>query len=50
MSSWLDEVEARVNAVVDDFLPVHTILLLQVGVKATLNVLDDGFPAVRKRG
>ena len=45
MSCWLNEVETRVDAVVGDFLPIHSILLLEIRVKARLNVLHYRFPA-----
>lgn len=46
MACGLDEVEAGVNAVVDDLGPVDTVLLLEVAIEAGLDVLYDGFPAV----
>ena len=42
----LDEVQTGVNTVVNDFLPVDAVLLLEVRVKPGLNVLDNRFPAV----
>ena len=41
----LDEVETGVNTVVNNFLPVDTVLLLEVRVETRLNVLHDGLPA-----
>jgi hypothetical protein len=41
----LDKVDTRVDTVIDQLVPVHSVLLLQVGVKAGLNVIDNGFPA-----
>lgn len=48
MSSRLDEVEACMDAVVHDLAPVDTVFLLQVGVEARLDVLNDRFPAARE--
>lgn len=48
MAGWLNEVKTGMNTVVNNFLPVYAVLLLQVGVEAALNVLNNGFPAVRK--
>lgn len=45
MTRGLDEVEACVHAVVDNFLPVYTVLLFQVRVEPGFNVLDNRFPA-----
>ena len=42
----LDEVQTGVNAVVNDFLPVDAVLLLEIRVETRLNVLHDGLPAV----
>ncbi len=45
MTSRLDEVQAGVDTVVHDFLPVDPVLLLKVRVETRLNVLHDGLPA-----
>ena len=45
MTSRLNEVEASVNAVVNDLDSVDTVFLLEIRIEARLNVLDDGFPA-----
>ena len=42
----LNEVQAGVDAVVNDLLPVDPVLLLEIGVETRLNVLHDGLPAV----
>jgi hypothetical protein len=47
VTSRLDEVEASVDAVINYLLPVHTIFLLQVGIKTRLDVFHDRLPAVR---
>lgn len=44
MTGGLDEVEAGVDAIVYDLLTVNTVLLLQVGVKTRLDVVQDGPP------
>lgn len=41
----LDKVDTRVDTVIDQLVPVHSVLLLEVGVESGLNVVDDGFPA-----
>ena len=45
MTGGLNEVETGVNAVVNDFLPVDPVLLLEIRVETRLNVLYDGLPA-----
>ena len=45
MPSRLDEIEAGVDAVVNDLLPVDTILLLKVRIETRLDILHNGFPA-----
>jgi hypothetical protein len=45
MTCWLDEVDAGVYAVIDQLQPVDPILLLQVGVEAGLDIVDDWLPA-----
>ena len=44
MTSGLNEVEAGVDTVVHNFLPVDAVLLLQVGVKTGLDVIQDRPP------
>ena len=46
MACGLDEVEACMDAVVDDLASVDTVFLLQVGIEARLDVLNNGLPAV----
>lgn len=45
MSGGLDEVDTSVHSVVNKLEPVDTILLLEVGVEARLDVVDNWFPA-----
>lgn len=45
MTSWLDEVQAGVHAIVHNLLPVDAVFLFQIRVEPSLDVLDDGFPA-----
>lgn len=47
MASGLNEIQACMDTVVDDFGSVHAILLLEIRVEPRLNVLDNGFPARR---
>ena len=49
VSGGLDKIKTSVYAVVDDLLTVYPVLLLQVGVEASLNVLDDRLPAMGMR-
>ncbi len=49
MTCGLDEVKTGVDAVVNDFLPVDAVLLLEVRVEAGLNVLNDRLPARLER-
>lgn len=46
VAGGLDEVQARVDAVVDYLLPVDAVLLLEVLVEAGLDILEDGLPAI----
>lgn len=48
MAGRLDKVQARVDAVVDYFLSVDAVLLLEVGVEARLDIVENGLPATRK--
>lgn len=45
MASGLDKVQAGVHAVVDNLLTVHAILLLQIRIKAGLDILNNRLPA-----
>ena len=44
MSRRLNEVDASVNPVVDELDPVDPVLLLEVGVEPSFDVVDDGLP------
>ena len=46
VTSGLNEVEACMNAVVNNFGAVNTVLLFEVRVEARLNVLNNRLPAV----
>lgn len=46
VASGLDEVDNGVDAVVDNVHAVDLVLSIQVGVKALLNVLDNGVPGL----
>lgn len=46
MTGGLDKVEAGMDTVVDELGPVHPVLLLEVGVKARLDVVDNRLPAI----
>jgi len=45
MTSRLDEVQAGMNAIIHDLLPVDAVFLFQVRVETGFNVLDNRFPA-----
>lgn len=49
VAGGLDEVQAGVNAVVNDFLAVDPVFLLEVGVEAGLDVVHNRLPAGRER-
>jgi hypothetical protein len=45
MTRWLNEVEAGMDAVVNDFLTVDLVLVFQVLVESRLDVLKNWSPA-----
>lgn len=45
MASGLDKVDTGVNTIVDQLQPVDPVLLLEIRVKAGLNVVNDRLPA-----
>jgi hypothetical protein len=47
VTSGLDKVEAGVDTIVDNFLTVDAVLLLEVGIEPRLDVLEDGLPATQ---
>ena len=47
MTGWLDEVQASMDAIIHDLLPVDAVFLLQIRVKPSFDVLNDGFPTER---
>jgi len=49
MARGLDEVKTSVHAIVNQFLSIHTVLLLEVCVEACLNVFNNRLPAVEGR-
>lgn len=46
VASWLDEVNASVNTVVDNVHAVDLVLGFEIGIEALLDVLDDRPPGV----
>ena len=44
MTRWLNEIQACMHAVIDDFLSIDTVLLLQISIEARFNVLNNRFP------
>lgn len=48
MTRRLDEVEAGVNPPVVHLGPVDAVLLLEKGIEAGLNIIDDRLPADAK--
>ena len=45
VASWLNKVQTSMDAVVHNLLSVDAVLLLQIRVESSLDILDDGFPA-----
>jgi hypothetical protein len=45
VTSRLDEVQAGMDAIIQDLLPVDAVFLFQVRVETGFNVLDNRFPA-----
>lgn len=45
MTGGLNEVQARVNTIVHNFLAIDTAFLFEVSIESRFDVLDDGFPA-----
>lgn len=46
MAGWLDEVQAGMDTVVDHLLSVDPVLLLEVGIEPSLDVLHNWLPAL----
>jgi hypothetical protein len=46
MTGRLDKVDTSVYTVIDQFEPVDSVLLLEVCVKSSIDVVDNGLPAV----
>jgi hypothetical protein len=46
MASWLNEVHAGVNSVVNNVHTVDLVLSVQVGIKALLNVVHNWSPGL----
>ena len=46
MTGRFDEIETGVNSVVDNLGSVDSVLLFEVGVVASFDVVEDGLPAV----
>lgn len=46
VASGLDEEDASVDAVVNDIDTVNLVLSIEIGVKALLNVVDNGAPGL----
>ncbi len=44
VTSRLDEVQASMDAIVHDLLPVDAVFLFEVGIETGFNVLNDRFP------
>ena len=50
MAGWLNEVQTRVNAIIDNLLSVDAVFLFQIRVKSRGNILNDGIPARMEQG
>ena len=46
MTGWLDEKETSMYTVIYEFESVDTVLLFEVCVESSFNVVDNGFPTV----
>jgi hypothetical protein len=46
MARRLDEVDAGVNTVINHFLTVDTVFLLEIRVEASLNIFNNWLPAI----
>jgi len=44
VTSWLDEVQTSVDAIIRDLLSVDAVFLLQIRVESGFDVLNDGLP------
>ena len=50
MACWVDEVEAAVDAVVDDVPAIQTTLICEIFLKLRVDVANDGLEAVENIG
>ncbi|CAG8770674.1 14652_t:CDS:1, partial [Acaulospora colombiana] len=46
MTGGLKEIDAGVDAVIHNFLAVHPVLLLQVGIEAGFDIVENWLPAI----
>ena len=46
MSCWLDEIDASMDPVINQLQSIHAIFLLQVGIVASLDIVNYRLPAV----
>jgi hypothetical protein len=46
VTSWLDEIDASMHAVINNVHPVHLILSVQVRIESLLDVLNDWPPRI----
>jgi len=44
VARWLNEVNARMNAIVNNVHAIDLVLSIQVGIEALLNVVNDWSP------
>jgi hypothetical protein len=49
VTSWLYEVQASMDTVINNLHAIDTVFLLEVRVKTRLYVFDDGFPTGGER-
>jgi hypothetical protein len=45
MPSWLDKVDTRVHTIVGQLVAVDAVLLFQIGVEASFDIVNDRLPA-----
>jgi hypothetical protein len=50
VTSRLNEVDTSVNTVINQLFPVDSVLLLEIRVETSLNVVNNWFPTVRVSG
>lgn len=47
MTGGLDKVNARVNTVIHELVPVQPVLLFKIRIETGFNVVHDRFPTIK---